>query len=403
MADSINTSLGERTRRQITAGEDIFSYGEAAVEIYLVIKGLVRLFTKNKDGQEEEVTRFTAGHIFGELALLEEGTRSSRATAYQDTLVVVFTAEEMKELMQKQPVLNQKLITGLCKRIQILQKPVIDLPELTEVLGSDEKEKVQKQTAKAEEGIDLYLSGHGDYSEITEDNFDHYLYSKEIECPVCNAKIEVKKVRQSRLRLQEIRDDLRPIYKNFKPEWYKIWCCPECFYTARKASYFDLEPEQKSKIRAEFKAKIQQLFGDDYQVGYSQPRQLTEVFNAYYVSLQLYKLIDASKDNFAYIWLRLSWIYEDLEEEKLSSAASFRAMENLRDFYFSSSNQQGSDQEDKLALLLAMLCYRHGEIKEAISVLGKLVHNPKTKHVHKQMAKERYLDLRAEQRKNRQE
>lgn len=41
-------------QRQITAGKNIFSYGDSADKVYLILKGLVRLFIKDETDQERE-------------------------------------------------------------------------------------------------------------------------------------------------------------------------------------------------------------------------------------------------------------------------------------------------------------------------------------------------------------
>lgn len=131
---------------------------------------------------------------------------------------------------------------------------------------------------------DFYLNGHRGYSKVADESFDHYLYTKTITCPVCSTEIEVKKIRNSRLSLQKIRDDLRPIYKEFKPEWYKVWICSNCFYTACKKDFFDFRNIKIERIEPEFKDRIQKILGQDYKPGYSQPRRIDEVFAAYYLA-----------------------------------------------------------------------------------------------------------------------
>ncbi|MCK8825772.1 DUF2225 domain-containing protein [Fuchsiella alkaliacetigena] len=399
------------SNQQVAAGEEIFNYGDAADKVYLIHRGLVGIFIE-EDGEEKEVDRVKSGQIFGEVALLEQEDRSCRALAHKDTVLIIFAPEDMRKLVQEQPFLNKQLVTSLCQRIKHLQNSAIDFPEIkidaeaeeidvekdsTEEDAIEEVKPEQDDKEPVEGATDFYLPGHGKYPQVAEADFDNYLYTKEVQCPVCTAEIEVKKVRNSRLRLQEIREDLRPVYKNFEPDWYKIWICTECFYTARKADFLNFEARQLKKIKTEFKDKVQTMLGADYQPSYSEPRKLSEVFTAYYLSIQLYRLIEARADKLGYLWLRLSWLYEDVEAEELSAEASFKALKYFKNFHFGpDASSISTSQENKLTILLAMLYYKHDEPKEAVTLLSKLVHNPKTKRAHKKMAKERFLKIRKE-------
>jgi hypothetical protein len=390
--------------QQRTAGENIFSYGESADKVYLIIKGLVRLFIKDKDEQEKEVARLSTEDILGELALLGLKKHSARATTYEDSTLIEFSPENFKKLIANQTILNEKIIRSLCSRIELLQQPVIEFQKLSNPSKQKELNSKNKEDTEQKEEIkstsNFYLNGHCKYTEVAEKDFDYYLYDKTINCPICSTKIEVKEIRNSRLRLEETRDDLRPIYKDFNPDWYKIWICSKCLYTASKDDFFDLSNSRKRRIKEVFKARVQEILGTNYQPTYSEPRKLNEVFDAYYLAIESYNLIEASKEKLAYLWLKLSWLYEDVAEEKLAKEASFNAMEYLREFYFKEYHSRLSNSKNnKITLLLSFLFYKHGLKDEALPLLDTLVRNPQIKRVYKEMARDKFIEIREEKRR----
>ena len=402
------------TSKDFSAQENIFTYDDKAKKVYIILDGLIQLFIQQEE-KEKEIARLESGDIFGEIALLAKKKRSARAQTAQKSRLLVFSPDNLKDLMQQEPILNENIINALCNRVHRLEQKKITLPPLNQGQTTEEdtqdkqnqkKEEKNKDKTQKVKKMDLnnqhefYLQGHKKYNLSIKSNFNKYTYQKEITCPVCNTDFTVQKVRNSKLRLKEIRDDLRPIYKTFKPLWYKIWSCPNCFYTARKKDYFDFSSRQERKIKKEFKEKIQSILGSDYQPSYSQPRKIDEIFDAYYLALKLYHLIDARKDKVAYLWLRLNWLYEDVEEEELAEIASFKAMQNLEEFYFESDALKLSrSQEDKLTLLLALLLAKHEKKDKALPLLDNLIRSPQTKHRQKQLARDKFIELRREKKK----
>ena len=400
MADKQNTLYKLFTKygsiKELKSGEDLFTFNSKAKKVYFILKGKINLFIKTENGEEKKIDILNSGDILGETALLDNSKHTSRAKISSDTNLLVFTPKNFKKLLAKQPDLTEKIIKNLSKRIQILQTPNSLKSEKNNQSEDNKKEYDYKNIADIK---NFYLKGHQNYDQKASEKFQHYLYTKEIECPVCSNKMEVKKIRNSRLKLKEIRDDLRPIYKEFKPHWYKVWSCPNCFYTAPKRSFFDVNKKDKKNIKDDFKGMIQNILGENYKPKFQEPRSLNEVFNAYYMAIKLFDLINASKKDYAYLWLRISWLYEDANKDKLVEKSSYKAMEYLRDFYYEDdSTSLSNDQTNKLILLLAVLFYKHNKPDQAIPLLNDLIHENITKKVHRKKARDLFLKIREEQR-----
>lgn len=388
-------------KQQIASGKQIFTYEQPADKIYLILKGLIRLFIKTNPQQEEEIARLTAGNILGKLALAEDRSHSAKAVAHENTTLLAFTPQDFKKITYHHPGLNEKLINSFCSRLHQLQQPNPTLPELT-TTEPDNKEPKQTTAEKSQAdnhqaaSSNLFPTNHGAHSAVAKEDFAYYLYSKTISCPICDQEIEVKKVRSSRLHLKKIREDLRPIYKKFNPSWYKIWSCPNCFYTARRKDFFDFRKRTQNRIKDNFQAKIKNKLGTQFQPVYSEPRRLEEVFTAYYLALELYNFISAGRDKLAYLWLHLSWLYEDAQEEELSTTASRKAMEYFAEFYYSgdSTFQLSRTQRNKQTLLLAFLFAKHNREEEALPLLDDLIRSSQLNRRYQQLARDKFMEIR---------
>ncbi len=431
-------NLDKKNYKKAAEGEKIFAAGEPARDIYLILQGEVGLYPDFAEQQRENaLDRIDSGKILGEMALLSEAERNFSAVCLRETIYVSLSPEDFTRFLQKKPEFNEKTIMALSRRLDKLSRIFIKTGKETyqQEVNSSDAESIDKRTdnqvqeeaantgneinkvedegvsrnkdESVHEGEDelkqkpnrqgqLYLAGHGNYSQTAPKEFQYYTYEKKIECPVCGNKFAAVKIRNSRLSLQELRNDLRKIFKNFKPAWYYIWVCSECYYAAPRQEFSGLAQGHEEKIENEFQEFVEEKAGGKLNPGFSSPRHLSEVFLAYYLSLALFEFIPVEHNKPAGCWLRLSWLYEDLGEESLQKTAAVKAMENLKKYYYEEySGQLTGNAEHKLTLLLASLMIDHGEDpREALPLLDELIRDGTIKKVYRDLARDKFAELR---------
>jgi CRP-like cAMP-binding protein len=86
------------------AGSAVFSPGEPAEALFVVLSGEVRI-SEDREGEEVEVARIGAGDYFGELALMRDSTRSRNARVVQDAELLVVPKESFQNLLAEEPEL----------------------------------------------------------------------------------------------------------------------------------------------------------------------------------------------------------------------------------------------------------------------------------------------------------
>lgn len=92
--------MHERTLR---AGECLFRLGEPGDSMFIVTAGSVELFVKDTAGQKIILHTATPGDFFGELSLLDGGSRTASATANEASNLLVLDREDLQQLFRKRP------------------------------------------------------------------------------------------------------------------------------------------------------------------------------------------------------------------------------------------------------------------------------------------------------------
>jgi len=106
---------GNRTAPlEMSAGTILFTEGEAGNEMFIVIKGEVRLSINNETlGTELD------GGIVGEMALIDGSKRSATATAITDCQLVPLTEDDFMSLVSEQPAFALHVMRVLANRLRL--------------------------------------------------------------------------------------------------------------------------------------------------------------------------------------------------------------------------------------------------------------------------------------------
>lgn len=100
------------------AGQSIFSRGDPGNAIYVVIEGRVRISVLTAEGRELSFTHALAGDVFGEIAVIDQSTRSAGATALTDVKAMSLSAAATDRLLAEHPVLARAVMRFLCARLR---------------------------------------------------------------------------------------------------------------------------------------------------------------------------------------------------------------------------------------------------------------------------------------------
>ncbi len=101
------------TEAACKAGEPIFAKGDLGRDLYVIVKGSVRIH----DG-ERLIAVLGESEVFGEMAVLESRPRSLSATVEDAALLLVLGREQFWELMNEYPSITRGIVSLLCRRLR---------------------------------------------------------------------------------------------------------------------------------------------------------------------------------------------------------------------------------------------------------------------------------------------
>ena len=99
-------------------GQSIFARGDPGEEVFLVVAGCVRLYVFSLDGRSLSFKHANPGDIFGEIAVLDGGTRSADAIALTRVEAMSLPQARLNALIEKNPRVARAAIAFLCRRLR---------------------------------------------------------------------------------------------------------------------------------------------------------------------------------------------------------------------------------------------------------------------------------------------
>ena len=99
-------------------GQVLFSRGDPGRELYLVMKGRIRLSVLSVEGRELSFAHAVAGDVFGEIAALDDAPRSADATAITRAHLKTLSRSALHKLIESNAAVAHAAIKLLCTRLR---------------------------------------------------------------------------------------------------------------------------------------------------------------------------------------------------------------------------------------------------------------------------------------------
>ena len=390
--------------RRFEAQDIIFEEGDSGSEMFIILSGSARVLITATNGNKVEIAQLKAGDIFGEMSLLEGLRRSATVQLLEDTTTVAVNERNFESVIRQEPALALRIMKSLSDRIRkqnaelakvkdqsVLNSQPLETGPLTTIVEIKEEQKLES-TPKCDDFSNL-IQHIGKYNEAKPANHSAYLFDKKILCPVCGQTIDVKLYRSSKLRIKQIESDYRQVYTDFDPLWYIIWVCPNCYYANFSTDFPNISDRERERIK-ELSSKAKDTFGSRP----SGPLSLTQVLTGYYLTLYWFQQLKISSPDFeklGKLWLRLSWLYHDVQEVEMSIAATRKALEYFLNLLNDIQLRTTAAQDQYINLLVGELSLKVGNIAEARNYfLQSIIHKGGNERM-KQQAQNRIQELKS--------
>jgi CRP-like cAMP-binding protein len=126
-AEEIARTLEIARRRTFARDEVVFHEGDPADTVHLIDRGRAVVRSTTRHGQRVTLAVLGPGDAFGELALLDAGTRRSATVAAIEPLVTHAIYEaDFHRLRRVHPQLSEVIIALLSERVRLLDAQLLD-------------------------------------------------------------------------------------------------------------------------------------------------------------------------------------------------------------------------------------------------------------------------------------
>lgn len=132
---------------RFSAGETVFNYGEPGDSIFVVSSGEVELFLKNDTGERVVLEVATRGDFFGELSMLDGGTRSTSVLATQDTEALRLDRPDLEKFLLLRPQAAMDLLAAMGRRHRVTVERLRHTATRNVNEESEDKRTVVQKTA----------------------------------------------------------------------------------------------------------------------------------------------------------------------------------------------------------------------------------------------------------------
>ena len=109
-----------------SAQTDIFHAGDDGATMYVIVSGAVKIFVPAIDGREVVLAVHQAGDIFGEMALLDAGSRSASASTMEQTEMVTLNRRDFLAVLDSYPEAQRAIINVLVERLRATNQSIQD-------------------------------------------------------------------------------------------------------------------------------------------------------------------------------------------------------------------------------------------------------------------------------------
>ena len=115
---------------KFATGDIITSHNDIDNDVYFIISGKVRIAIYSASGKEISFRDQVAGEMFGEIAAVDNKSRSAYVLTLSETILAVTTAQNFLWLMQLYPSVMNRTLTRFAQLIRLLSERVVEFSSL---------------------------------------------------------------------------------------------------------------------------------------------------------------------------------------------------------------------------------------------------------------------------------
>lgn len=124
--------LGEMCNfHQYEKGVTVFSPETRSQDLYLLLRGKVRIVNYSLSGREVAYATAGAGDYFGELSAIDGEVRSATVATLEPSLMAIFAQADFHDMLRTYPAIAVKLLKKLTRLVRTSNERIMDLATLS--------------------------------------------------------------------------------------------------------------------------------------------------------------------------------------------------------------------------------------------------------------------------------
>jgi CRP/FNR family cyclic AMP-dependent transcriptional regulator len=119
LTEAERAALAERLELlRYAPGQSIFNFGDPGHALYIVRSGEVEIFVKNDQGEKIVLETSKPGDVFGEVSLLDNGTRTAWVTAISNVEVLRLDREHFEDYVRQYTPAALNMLSVIARRLR---------------------------------------------------------------------------------------------------------------------------------------------------------------------------------------------------------------------------------------------------------------------------------------------
>ena len=125
--EELDRLFAELTRRTFQKGEVIFHQDDPGNRLYFLVEGLVTISIVSRDGRENDIALMNPGDCFGEMSVLDGGSRSATAIAVEATETMTLSRDDFLSFLREHTSMAVQIIKLLVHRLRTTDEMMGDM------------------------------------------------------------------------------------------------------------------------------------------------------------------------------------------------------------------------------------------------------------------------------------
>ena len=116
--EELDAILNHSSKVNYPKNKIIFLEEEEGNELYMILKGRVKVVRISESGEEITLAVLQKGDFFGEMSLLDGKPRSATVVSDEDSILILFNTNNFEKVIEKYPRIALKLLKELTSRLR---------------------------------------------------------------------------------------------------------------------------------------------------------------------------------------------------------------------------------------------------------------------------------------------